>query len=49
MNRIEHKVIPCSVCEKLYAASKYEINVIHNLPSHYNADYECETYPEYKM
>ena len=48
MNSMNNTDIPCAICEKLYAASNQEIQILDDLPSLYNATDECETYPVYK-
>ena len=40
--------ISCSICEKLYAASDQEIQILDDLPRLFNPKEECKTYPVYK-
>ena len=48
MNSMNSTDIPCAICEKLYATSNQEMNIIHDLPSLFNPIDECEKYPVYK-
>ena len=48
MNSMNNTDIPCAICEKLYAASNQEIQILDDLPSLFNPKKECKTYPVYK-